>query len=180
MSSYVLEPVSGPRLLTCTLFESDAAIKRLEVSAPFIAAMRQRRDARRLKAVPVPGACQEPIVWCSHPTNRSFTIMEAPALRTVCRSVSALGRNVARHAISGRFSERNCTSADLPMAPSCCATTSPFFSNTRVGSPDIPNFIKNLGFCSVSSLKIFTLPEYSVAAQSISGAMSLHGPHHSA
>src|SRR5699024_330217 len=57
-----------------------------------------------------------------------------------------------------RCSSRKVVSCDFEMAPTLVASTLPSLNNMSVGMPRIPNFGGVLGFSSILSLAIFSLP----------------------
>src|SRR4051794_38986202 len=68
----------------------------------------------------------------------------------------------------------------LGLAPTICWTTSPFLYRLRVGAPITPYLTGVFGFASTSSLAMVSLPAYSSAICSSTGAIVLQGPHQSA
>src|SRR5688572_5485717 len=69
---------------------------------------------------------------------------------------------------------------DLDKAPTFFASTLPFLKIINVGMPLTLYFGAVTGLASTSSLTILSLPAYSSASSSSTGAIILQGPHHCA
>src|SRR6266704_5460409 len=75
---------------------------------------------------------------------------------------------------------RNAVSWDFDKDPTFWASTLPFLKSMSVGMPRMPYFLGISWFSSTLTLATLSLPEYSLATSSSTGAIALHGPHHSA
>src|SRR5438132_11366400 len=75
---------------------------------------------------------------------------------------------------------RNAVSWDFDSDPTFCASTFPFLKSMSVGMPRIPYFFGISWLSSTLTLATLSLPEYSLATSSTTGAIALQGPHHSA
>src|SRR3546814_2073733 len=64
--------------------------------------------------------------------------------------------------------------------PTLVETGLPSLNRISVGMPRTPNFDGVIGFSSMLTLAMVSLPSISPAISSSAGAICLHGPHHSA
>src|SRR5205807_8681859 len=79
-----------------------------------------------------------------------------------------------------RNSASSWTSWPLPLAPIMRFLATPSWNSTSVGMLMISYRRATSGDSSTSTLTMRSFPSYSVASSSRMGAISLHGPHHSA
>src|SRR4029450_12133405 len=86
----------------------------------------------------------------------------------------------AAEVVPYRLLSRNAVNCDLVSAPTFCACACPALYRITVGMPRMPYLPGVDGLASMSSLATVTLPPYSLATSSRTGAKSLQGPHHSA
>src|SRR5690606_3641971 len=93
---------------------------------------------------------------------------------------SRYGRERDRFKCCYRLLSRKALSWDLDRAPTLVASTLPFLNSMSVGMPRMLNLGGVCSFSSMFSLHTFSLPAYSSATSSRTGAIILQGPHHSA